>query len=395
MPTLANDLNYSQKIGALKASGIRIFDNKISEIPGIVKLTLGEPDMNTPEHVKQAAIKSIEDNDSHYSKQQGKLRLRKTISKFLEKETGNYYNPEKEIIVTVGATEGINAVLFSICDPGDKVLIPTPVFSLYWPVASLAGVSYSLINTSQDKFKLTPQRLEQVIQEEGDKVKAVVLNYPTNPTGVEYTEEEIKALAEVIKKHHLYVVTDEIYSSLTYGIKHYSIARELPERAIYISGFSKSHAMTGYRIGYVAGPAGIMEQVTKVHGLMVTTTTDSSQAAAIEAYENGLSDPDEYRKIYEKRRDYLKAALTKLGFDVVDAKGAFYIFAKIPEKYGKDDMKFALDLAFKAKVGVTPGSAFGPGGEGYVRLSYASSDENLHTAVERITEFFEEGKNND
>lgn len=395
MPELANDLSYSQKIGALKPSGIRIFDNKVSEISGIVKLTLGEPDMNTPEHVKQAAIKSIEDNDSHYAKQLGKLRLRQAISQFLKAETGNDYDPETEIVVTVGATEAINAVLFSICDPGDKVIIPTPVFSLYWPVASLAGVSYSLVNTASDNFKLTPERLEETIQKEGPSVKALVLNYPTNPTGVEYTEAEIKALAKVIKKHHLYVVTDEIYASLTYGIDHYSIARELPERALYISGFSKSHAMTGYRIGYVAGPREIMAQIGKVHGLMVTTTTDSSQAGAIEAYENGLGDAEEFRKIYQKRRDYLEAALTKIGFDVVEPKGAFYIFAKIPEKYGQDDMKFALDLAFQAKVGVTPGSAFGPGGEGYVRLSYAASDEDLHTAVKRITEFFEKEENHD
>lgn len=289
-------------------------------------------------------------------------------------------------MVTVGATEAINATLFSITNPGDKVAIPTPVFSLYWPVATLADADYVLMNTSEDNFKLTPERLESTLKEESN-IKAVILNYPVNPTGVEYTESEIRALAEVIKAHNLYVITDEIYSTLTYGVKHFSIASVIPERAIYISGLSKSHAMTGYRLGYVAGPAKIMEQIGKVHGLMVTTTTDSSQAAATEALEHGLDDPEKYRKIYQRRRDFVLDELAKMGIQAVKPQGAFYIFAKIPAKYGKNDMQFALDLAFEAKVGITPGSAFGPGGEGYVRMSYASSDENLHEAMERMKNF--------
>lgn len=391
MPELAQDLKFSQKVKNVKASGIRTFDNKVSTIPGIIKLTLGEPDMNTPEHVKQAAIKSIKDNDSHYAPQKGKLELRKAISQYLKKATGIDYDPETEIVVTVGATEAINAALYAITNPGDKIAIPTPVFSLYWPVATLADADYVLMNTSEDNFKLTPAKLEETIKE-NPSVKAVILNYPTNPTGVEYSEAEIRALAKVIEENHLYVITDEIYSTLTYGVKHFSIASLIPERAIYISGLSKSHAMTGYRLGYVAGPAKIMEQIGKVHGLMVTTTTDSSQAAAIEALEHGLDDPKYYRDIYEKRRDYVLQELEKMGMHAVKPEGAFYIFAKIPEKYGKDDMQFALDLAFKEKVGITPGSAFGPGGEGYVRMSYASSDENLHEAMKRINKFLQEDK---
>ncbi len=391
MPELAQDLKFSQKVKNVKASGIRIFDNKVSTIPGIIKLTLGEPDMNTPEHVKQAAIKSIQDNDSHYAPQKGKLELRKAISQYLKKATGIDYDPETEIVVTVGATEAINAAVYAITNPGDKIAIPTPVFSLYWPVATLADADYVLMNTSEDNFKLTPAKLEETIKE-NPSVKAVILNYPTNPTGVEYSKAEIRALAKVIEENHLYVITDEIYSTLTYGVKHFSIASLIPERAIYISGLSKSHAMTGYRLGYVAAPAKIMEQIGKVHGLMVTTTTDSSQAAAIEALEHGLDDPKYYRDIYEKRRDYVLQELEKMGMHAVKPEGAFYIFAKIPEKYGKDDMQFALDLAFKEKVGITPGSAFGPGGEGYVRMSYASSDENLHEAMKRINKFLQEDK---
>lgn len=389
MPELANDLGFSQKVQNVRASGIRNFDNKVSTIPGIIKLTLGEPDMNTPEHVKEAAIKSIQNNDSHYAPQKGKLELRKAISNYLNKNIGVKYDPETEVVVTVGATEAINAALFAITNPGDKVAIPTPVFSLYWPVATLADASYVLINTTEDNFKLTPQKLTETIKE-NPTIKAVILNYPTNPTGVEYTEDEIKALAKVIAENHLYVITDEIYSALTYGVKHHSIASLIPDRAIYISGLSKSHAMTGYRLGYITGPAKIMEQIGKVHGLMVTTTTDSSQAAAIEALENGLNDQEEYRKVYQKRRDFVLEKLSEMGMQAVKPEGAFYIFAKIPAQYGEDDMQFALDLAFKAKVGVTPGSAFGPGGEGYVRLSYASSDDNLREAMKRMNDFLQE-----
>ena len=392
MPHLADGLGYSDKVEKVKPSGIRIFDNQVSKIPGIIKLTLGEPDMNTPEHVKQAAIRSIQNNDSHYAPQKGKLALRKAISNFLDKTIHVKYDPETEVVVTVGATEAINAALFAISNPGDQVIIPTPVFSLYWPVATLADANFVLVNTAKDGFVLTPEHLEKVI-EENPKAKAVILNYPTNPTGVEYSEENIKALAKVIRKHNLYVMTDEIYSTLTYGVKHYSIASEIPERAIYISGVSKSHAMTGYRLGYVAGPAEIMAQIGKVHGLMVTTTTDSSQAAALEALTNGLDDPEGYRKVYQERRDFVVKALNDMGMETVKPQGAFYVFAKIPEKFGKDDMKFALDLANKEKVGITPGSAFGPGGEGYVRLSYASSDENLHTTLSRIKDYLQKNGN--
>lgn len=394
MPELANDLHFSEKVQNLRPSGIRIFDNKVSKIPGIIKLTLGEPDLNTPEHVKQAAIESIENNDSHYAPQKGKKELLEAISNFLAQKIQVKYDPESEIVATVGATEAINAAIFTLLNPEDKILVPTPVFSLYWPVANLAGVQYSLVNTAADNFKLTAEKLEATLKIEPN-IKAIILNYPTNPTGVEYTKEEIKQLAHIIRKYHLYVITDEIYSSLTYGVDHYSIATEIPERTLYISGLSKSHAMTGYRLGYIAGPKKVMEQVSKVHGLMVTTTTDSSQAAAIEALNNGSEDVEKYRKIYEKRREFVFNELTNLGFDVVNPQGTFYIFAKIPAKYGTDDMQFALDLAFKKKVGVTPGSAFGPGGEGYVRLSYASSDDSLRIAMKRISEFLKEDNEDD
>lgn len=392
MPDLAPGLNkkISPRIVALKASGIRVFNKRVSGIPGIIKLTLGEPDMNTPEHVKQAAINSIKNNDSHYSVDCGKIELREAISNYLKDTIGIKYDPKTEVVATVGATEAINAVIFTIANHDEKIIVPTPVFSLYWPVANLANTPYRLVNVAPDNFILTPQRLETAIKAEKGKVRAVILNYPTNPTGVEYSKEQLAGLAEVAKKYNLFVITDEIYSTLVYGVKHYSIASMIPERTLYISGLSKSHAMTGYRLGYVCGPAEIIKQINKVHDLLVTCPVESSQAAAMEALNNGRDDPEAYRKVYQKRRDFVVAKMNQMGMKTVKPQGAFYVFAKIPAKFGQDDMKFAVTLARKAKVGVTPGSAFGPGGEGYVRLSYASSDENLRVAMERIKKFLKE-----
>lgn len=388
MPELATDLQatINHKLSALNPSGIRAFDNEVSKIPGIIKLTLGEPDMNVPEHVKQAAIKSIQDNDSHYAPQAGKPELLKAISGYIKDTRGVEYNPDSEIVATVGATEALVAALFSLLNTGDKVIIPTPVFSLYFPLVAMTGATGIQVDTSADGFVLTPEHLEEVL-EQNKGVKAVLLNYPTNPTGREYPEETIKGLAKVIAKHHLYVITDEIYSDLVYGVKHYSIASLIPERTLFISGLSKSHAMTGYRLGYIAGPAEIMSSIRKMHAYLVTTVTDNVQAAAIEALNNGRQDPVEFRKIYQHRRDLIVDGLKKIGFELSTPEGAFYVFAKIPAQFGDDDVKFAKALAKDAKVGVTPGSAFGAGGAGYVRLSYASSDEDLKECLKRIGEF--------
>ena len=392
MPELAQSLtnSLSKKVTKINASGIRSFDDEISSIEGIIKLTLGEPDMNTPEHVKQAAVKSIQNNDSHYSPNLGKLELRRVVSNYLKNKIGVEYDSKTEIAITVGATEAISAALNGISNTGDKVIIPTPVFSLYWPVTALADAEAVLVDTSHDNFILTAEHLEQVIQKEGSAVKALVLNYPTNPTGVEYSKEEIIALAEVARKYNLFVITDEIYSDLIYGVKHYSIANFIPERTIYISGLSKSHAMTGYRLGYIAGPQEAMKQIGKVHAFMVTCVNDASQAAAIEALTEGLEDTEKFRQIYAHRRDFVYQALKEMDLELINPQGAFYIFVKIPKKYGKDDLQFALDLAKKGRVGVIPGHVFGPGGAGYVRISYAASDENLNEAMKRMREFLNE-----
>ena len=391
MPELSVDLygTVSHKLDALQPSGIREFNKEVSKIPGIIKLTLGEPDMATPEHVKQAAIRSIEEDDSHYAPQMGKPELLEAISDYIQNTRDVHYDPQTEIIATVGATEALDATLFAILNTGDKVVVPTPIFSLYFPLIEMTGATVVQVDTSADNFVLTPEKLEEVLEEEGKGVKAVILNYPSNPTGREYPQEVLAGLAEVIKKHHLYAIADEIYSELVYGVEHYSIATMIPERTIFISGLSKSHAMTGYRLGYVAAPAKIMANISKMHAFLVTTVTNNVQVAAAEALTNGLNDPLEFRKIYQHRRDLLVAGLKKLGFEMLTPEGAFYLFAKIPAQFGTDDVAFAKQLAKEAKVGVTPGSAFGKGGDGYVRLSYASSDENLTEAIKRIGEFLD------
>lgn len=391
MPELSANLygTVSHKLDALQPSGIREFNKEVSKIPGIIKLTLGEPDMATPEHVKQAAIRSIEEDDSHYAPQMGKPELLEAISDYIQNTRDVHYNPQTEIIATVGATEALDATLFAILNTGDKVVVPTPIFSLYFPLIEMTGATVVQVDTSADNFVLTPEKLEEVLEEEGKGVKAVILNYPSNPTGREYPQEVLAGLAEVIKKHHLYAIADEIYSELVYGVEHYSIATMIPERTIFISGLSKSHAMTGYRLGYVAAPAKIMANISKMHAFLVTTVTNNVQVAAAEALTNGLNDPLEFRKIYQHRRDLLVAGLKKLGFEMLTPEGAFYLFAKIPAQFGTDDVAFAKQLAKEAKVGVTPGSAFGKGGDGYVRLSYASSDENLTEAIKRIGEFLD------
>lgn len=387
LATLTNLRN--QLLDTVAPSAIRSFDNQISSIPGIIKLTLGEPDFNVPEHVKAAAIKSIEENDSHYAPASGKPELRQAISDYLKDSRGVTYNPADEVLVTVGATESLASITYGLLNPGDKVLVPTPAFSLYFALIKMAGAEPVMIDTSSDGFQLTAKRLENEIEAAGDQVKAVLLNYPNNPTGRTFTKTELEDLAAVLKKHELLVIADEIYSDLTYDQDHYSLATLLPEQTLLVSGLSKSHAMTGYRMGYVAGPAGIMRSVAQIHSYLVVCVNDATQAAAVEALNNGREDPLVFKKAYKKRRDYIIEKMTKMGFQIATPQGAFYVFARIPDQFGKDDFKFALDVAEQAQVGLIPGSIFGAGSDGYVRLSYAASDDNIKVAMERLATYME------
>ncbi|AQW21386.1 aspartate aminotransferase [Lentilactobacillus curieae] len=392
MPELDSKLNnvVNTKVQAVGPSGIREFDQEISSVDGIVKLTIGEPDFDVPEHVKEAAIQSIKDNESHYSAQKGIVELRNAISSYLKTATGVTYDPESEVIVTIGATEAIYTALTTILNPGDKVIVPTPAFALYFPIINLAGAELITIDTSDDGFVLSPEKLQKALDENGDSVKAIILNYPSNPTGVEYSKAQLQALADIISKHSMYVIADEIYCELTYGVEHNSIASMIPGQTIVVNGLSKSHAMTGYRIGYIAAPKDMVTQAAKTHAFVITSPSNPAQYAAAEALQNGLDDPKAMKATYEKRLHYISQRLSDMGFEVVNPEGAFYIFVKIPGTIHKNSVEFATDLAYNAKVGVTPGSAFGPGGEGYIRLSYAASDEDIKLAMDRMEQYLQQ-----
>lgn len=390
MPELAKGMkNYvNNDVKEIRPSAIRDFDMKISSIPGLVKLTLGEPDFNVPEHVKEAAVQGIRDNDSHYGPAAGKLELRKAVAKYLADTRNVDYNPEDEILITNGGTEALTAITFSLLNPGDKVLVPTPVFSLYFPIITLTGAECIQVDTSDDGFVLTPEKLQSEIDKHVD-VKMIILNYPCNPTGRAYPEDLLRRLGKILHDNNILIVADEMYSELTYDQEHFSLATIYPEQTLLVSGLSKSHAMTGWRLGYIAGPAPLIGEIYKMHGFMVTCVNDIAQDAAIEALNNGREDPVAFRKEYQKRRDFVVDRMEKMGFDIATPDGAFYVFAKIPAQFGKDDFNFALDLAKKAKVGVIPGSAFGAGGEGYIRISYAASDEKLQKAMDQIKQYLD------
>lgn len=388
-PSLLQHLN--RRLNSVQPNAIRAFDTEVSAIPDIIKLTLGEPDFNVPEHIKQAAISSIENNDSHYAPSNGTVALRQAAATFLEKRYGIQYAPDNELIVTVGASEGIYSTLTTILNEGDKVLLPSPNFPLYDPVTLLSGATPVYVDTSDNGFVLSPEALREAIATHGEALKAVVLNFPSNPTGVTYSEAQVVALAEVLATTDLIVISDEIYSELTYDAEHVSMAKYLPEQTIVLNGVSKSHAMTGYRIGFIAGPAALIAKIGMIHQFAITTASNPAMAAAVEALasEAGREDTLSMKAAYQKRRDFVWEAMTQLGFDIPKPAGAFYIFAKIPADlpFADDDFAFARDLAHQAALAVIPGSTFGRGGEGYVRLSYAASDAQLQEAMVRLTRY--------
>ncbi|WP_124040379.1 aminotransferase class I/II-fold pyridoxal phosphate-dependent enzyme [Neoactinobaculum massilliense] len=384
-------MDVSQRINrnltALKPNDILAFNLEVGAIPGILRLTLGEPDFTTPEHVKAAGMHAIAANQSHYTPPRGLPSLRAAAAEFFANKYGVHYNPDTEVLVTVGATEAIFSSLMTVLNPGDTVILPSPAFPLYESVIRVCGASPIAINTEPDGFILRPERLEQALEENRDTVKAVVLNYPTNPTGVTYTRADLEALAAVLQKYAVFVISDEIYSELTYTGTHVSMGEVLREQTVLISGVSKSHAMTGWRIGIMCGPEAIISEIAKVHEYAVTAATTPAQVAAEEAFRSGADDAAPMKAEYVRRRDYFVPELEKMGFSVANPDGAFYLFAKIPEKFGTDSWNFCRRLAHEAKVAIVPGASFGPGGEGYVRISYAAAMEDLVEAVARMKPF--------
>lgn len=390
MPTMKPSLTttFNANLTKVKPTNILVFDREVSAVPGIVKLTVGEPDFPVPAVAKQAAIQAIEADDSHYAPGTGSTTLRQAISHFLADRYDLHYQAANEIAVTIGATEAIYASLFALINPGDEVLIPTPTFPLYATMVEMLGGQAVTVPTAAPDFVLTPAQLEATLKAH-PKLKAIVLNYPANPTGVTYSTAQLKALATILAETNLIVISDEIYSELLYTGHHVSIAQFLPGQTLILNGASKAGAMTGYRIGFIAGPAELMQKVNMVHSIMITAPSDPAMAAAVPIFgsEAGQQATLEMKAAYQARRDFLTGALTKLGFEVATPNGAFYLFAKLPAAAGSDDVAFATRLAKEGRVATIPGSYFGAGGEGYLRLSYATSMANLELAVTRLTQF--------
>lgn len=382
---------FNKQLDKIQVSLIRQFDQAISEIPGVLRLTLGEPDFTTPDHVKEAAKRAIDQDQSYYTGMSGLLTLRQAASDFVKEKYQLDYNPENEILVTIGATEALSATLTAILEEGDKVLLPAPAYPGYEPIVNLVGAEIVEIDTTDNGFVLTPEMLEKAILEQGDKLKAVILNYPANPTGITYSREQLEALAAVLRKYEIFVVCDEVYSELTYtGENHVSLGTMLRDQAIIINGLSKSHAMTGWRLGFIFAPANFTAQLIKSHQYLVTAANTMAQHAAVEALTAGKNDAEPMKKEYIQRRDYIIEKMTDLGFEIIKPDGAFYIFAKIPAGYNQDSFAFLKDFAQKKAVAFIPGAAFGQYGEGYVRLSYAASMETIREAMKRLEEYMRE-----
>ena len=382
---------FNKNLDKIEVSLIRQFDQSISNIPGVLRLTLGEPDFTTPDHVKEAAKAAIDANESHYTGMSGLLELRQAASQFVNEKYNLSYDPETEILVTIGATEALSATLTAILEEGDKVLLPAPAYPGYEPIVNLVGAEIVEIDTTENDFVLTPEMLEKAILEQGNQLKAVILNYPANPTGVTYSREQMAALADVLKKYDVFVVCDEVYSELTYTEQpHVSIAEFLPEQTIVINGLSKSHATTGWRLGFTFAPAAFTAQLIKSHQYLVTAANTMAQFAGVEALTAGKDDAEPMKREYIERRDYIIEKMTELGFKIIKPNGAFYIFAKIPADYNQDSFAFLKDFAQKKAVAFIPGAAFGQYGEGYVRLSYAASMDTIKEAMKRLKEYMEE-----
>ena len=382
---------FNKQLDKIQVSLIRQFDQAISEIPGVLRLTLGEPDFTTPDHVKEVAKRAIDQDQSYYTGMSGLLTLRQAASDFVKEKYQLDYNPENEILVTIGATEALSATLTAILEEGDKVLLPAPAYPGYEPIVNLVGAEIVEIDTTENGFVLTPEMLEKAILEQGDKLKAVILNYPANPTGITYSREQLEALAAILRKYEIFVVCDEVYSELTYtGENHVSLGTMLRDQAIIINGLSKSHAMTGWRLGFIFAPANFTAQLIKSHQYLVTAANTMAQHAAVEALTAGKNDAEPMKKEYIQRRDYIIEKMTDLGFEIIKPDGAFYIFAKIPAGYNQDSFAFLKDFAQKKAVAFIPGAAFGQYGEGYVRLSYAASMETIREAMKRLEEYMRE-----
>ena len=370
----------------IKPSGIRKFFDLVSEMKDAISLGVGEPDFETPWHIREEGIHSLEQGRTFYSSNAGLMELRNAISDKVREEHGISYHAKEEVMVTVGGSEAIDLAMRVILTPGDEVLIPEPCYVSYLPCAKMAyGVPVPIQLEEKDEFRLTPEKLEKAITE---KTKLLVLPFPNNPTGGIMEERDLEEIVPIILKHNLYVLTDEIYSALSYKGKHHSII-EFPgmrERTVYINGFSKAYAMTGWRLGYACAEERILKQMLKLHQFAIMCAPTTSQYSAVEALRNGDADVRKMRDAYDERRRFLVYHLRKMGLDCFEPYGAFYVFPSI-RKFGLSSEEFAEKLLKEEKVAVVPGNAFGASGEGFIRISYAYSLDNLKKAMERMERF--------
>ena len=378
----------ADKVVDIKPSGIRKFFDVVSEMPDAISLGVGEPDFDTPWHIRDEGIYSLEKGRTFYTSNAGLMDLRKEICVYLERKYNVSYDAAKETLVTVGGSEAIDMALRAMVNPGDEVLIPQPCYVSYEPCAILAGATPVTIDLkAENEFRLTAQELRDAIT---DKTKILILPFPNNPTGAIMEKEDLEAIAEVILEKDIFVLSDEIYSELTYKGKHVSIA-SLPgmqERTILINGFSKGFAMTGWRLGYACGPANIIEQMTKIHQFAIMCAPTTSQYAAVSALRNGDDDVAQMCESYNQRRRYLMHAFKEMGLPCFEPFGAFYVFPCIKE-FGMTSDEFATRFLQEYKVAAVPGTAFGDSGEGFLRISYAYSLDNLKVAIGRLAEFVE------
>lgn len=383
----------SDKITTIKPSGIRKFFDLVSEMKDAISLGVGEPDFDTPWRIREEGIYTLEKGKTYYTSNSGLMDLRIEISRYLERRFGLNYDAEKEIIVTVGGSEGIDLAFRAMLNLGDEVIIPEPCYVSYVPCVTLAdGVPVTVNLKEENDFKLTKEQLLSAIT---PRTKILVLAFPNNPTGAVMTKEELEEIAEVVKEKDIFVVSDEIYAELSYGnTRHCSIASidGMKERTIVINGFSKAHAMTGWRLGYACGPEVIIKQMLKIHQFAIMCAPTNSQYAAVEALRECDDAVEEMRNEYDRRRRFMLSKLRGMGLKVFEPYGAFYIFPNIAE-FGLTSDEFATRFLTEEKVAVVPGTAFGDCGEGFLRMSYASSLNNLKTAMERLEKFIDRLRN--
>lgn len=376
----------SRKTVELKQSGIRKFFDLLADMDDVVSLTIGQPDFVTPWHIREAGIESLEKGKTYYTANAGTIELRKEIATYLHRRFSLSYDPKDEVLVTVGGSEAIDLAMRACLNPGDEVIIPEPCFVCYEPLAKMTDAVPVIIDTKiENNFKLTPEELKAAIT---PKTKMLVLPFPNNPTGAIMTKEELEKIAEVLDGTNIMILSDEIYAEMTYGRQHCSIASipGMKERTLLVSGFSKSYAMTGWRLGYICGPAPVMKQVLKLHQFAIMCAPTTSQLAAVKALRDGDDDIAMMTAEYNRRRRYIYSGLKSIGIDCFEPEGAFYIWPDI-RKFGLSSDEFAERLLYDYKCAIVPGSAFGKSGEGFARISYAYSIKHISEALERIEAF--------